>query len=89
MEREYGVVLSSRGRKVCVRVTANTKVEAHKAVKAAIPSYRVGRFGGNAYSGSYVNRLANFASHYVPEFITLAEASERIAQDGFVETGVA
>ena len=84
-EREYGVVLSSRGGKVMIKILARNKDLARRAVQAEIKSWRIGRFGGSAYTGVHVSRLAEFKSTYAVEFITLPEAVERIKADGFVD----
>lgn len=86
MEREYGVVLSGRsGGKASVKVTAPGKLKARVTVQNAIAPYQVGRFGGGAYTGVYVRPLEDYSPEYRATFITLEEAKERIARDGYVD----
>jgi hypothetical protein len=83
MEREYGVVLSSRSGKVMIRVTAAGTREARKAVQAEIPAWRIGT-GGQIYTGSYTTRIDDFAPAYRAQFIPLSEAVSIIARDGSI-----
>jgi hypothetical protein len=85
MEREYGVVLSSRSGRACVRVTANGTNEARQAVQAKVPAYRIGRFGGQVYTGVHVSQFFDFTEAYRETFLSLDEAVERIATDGFID----
>jgi hypothetical protein len=84
MEREYGVVLTTRSGSAYVIVTAERASAAKAEARTQVPCWRVGRSGGQVFTSAHVDLLSEYGPGIRERFIPLAEAVETITRNGFV-----